>query len=324
MKVAIFGAFGTIGRSVANALLARGDSVRAVGRSETKLRQAYPGVPNVEIVPADVATADGCARGAAAADAIVYALGLPYTKPAFAAYPSMMRLAVEAARAAGVRRLLHVSNVYAYGRPETRPVREDHPRRPCSVKGEWRKAQEDVVAAAHTGGGLETAVLRLPDFYGPFADASMGNMIVSPTVRGGRANLLGPIDKPHEFMFTPDVGPVVSALLACPKGWGEDYNFAGVGPITLREFAALAFSIAGHPLRVRVANPGMVRLLGILSPLMRELTEMTYLLTDPVLLDDGKLCALLGSVRKTPYDEGIRRTIEFLRAARNPRTPTVH
>ena len=47
MKTAIFGAFGTIGRSVASALLARGDSVRALGRSEAKLREAFGGAPEV-------------------------------------------------------------------------------------------------------------------------------------------------------------------------------------------------------------------------------------------------------------------------------------
>jgi nucleoside-diphosphate-sugar epimerase len=288
--------------------------VRAVGRSEAKLREAFGGAPGVEVVPADVATSEGCARGARGADAIVYALGLPYTKRAFAAYPPMMRLAVDAARAAGVRRLLHISNVYAYGRPRTPRVREDHPREPCSVKGMWRKDQEDVVLAAQGAGGPETLVLRLPDFYGPFADLSMGNLILAPSVSGKRANLLGPIDTPHEFVFTPDVGPIVAALLARADGWGEAYNLAGARAISMREFATLAFASAGHPPRLRVAGPGMVRFLGLFSPLMREMVEMSYLLTNPVLLDDGKLAALLGELPKTPCEEGVRRTVEHLRS----------
>jgi nucleoside-diphosphate-sugar epimerase len=318
VKVSIFGAFGTIGRSVTGALLARGDSIRAVGRSEAKLREAFGGVPRVEIVSADVATLEGCARAAAGADAIVYSLGLPYSRRAFAAYPRMMQSAIDAARAAGVRRLLLIANVYAFGRPVTPLVREDHPREPCSVKGRWRKEQEDVAFAAHRAGAFETLVLRLPDFYGPFADLSLGNLIVAAAEQGRRASLLGPIDTPHELMFTPDVGPVVAALLSREDGWGEAYHLAGAGSITLREFATRAFAAAGRPARLRVAGPAMVRALGIVSPLMRELSEMSYLLTQPVLLDDSKLKAHLGEISKTPYESGIRITLEHLRGRRGP------
>ncbi len=313
MKVAIFGAYGTIGRSVTAALLTRGDEVRAVGRTESHLREAFGGSSGVEIMAADVATADGCARAAAGVDAIVYALGLPYTKEAFAAYPSMMHMAVTAARSSGVRRLLHISNVYPYGEPRTPRVREDHPREPVAIKGQRRKEQEDVALSGHGVNGLATLVLRLPDFYGPFADNSLGGMILAAVAAGNRANVLGPIDTPHEFMFTPDVGPVVAALLSAPAGWGEAYNFGGAGVITQREFAMRAFALAGRPPRLRVASPRLVRLMGLFSPMMRELVEMSYLQTHPVLLDDTKLHTLLGTVVKTPYEEGIRRTLDHLR-----------
>ncbi|HVB37089.1 MAG TPA: NAD(P)H-binding protein [Vicinamibacterales bacterium] len=313
MKVAIFGAVGTIGRSVTAALLARGDTVRVVARTETNLRDAFGGSNGVEIVPADLSTAEGCARAASGADAIVYAVGLPYTRAAFSAYPSMMHLAVTAARTAGVRRLLQIANVYSYGLPHTPRVREDHPREPVAVKGRWRKEQEDVTLACHGASGLETLVLRLPDFYGPFADRSLGNMILSAAAHGGRANMIGPIDTPHEFVFTPDVGPLVAALLSHATGWGEAYNFAGVGIITQRAFAMRAFAMAERRPRLRVASPRLVRMTGIFSPLMRELVEMTYLQTHPVLLDDSKLRALLGTVGKTSYEEGIQRTLQQLR-----------
>jgi len=41
---------------------------------------------------------------------------------------------------------------------------------------------------------------------------------------------------------------------------------------------------------------------------------MSYLHTTPVVLDDSALQKLLGPVRKTSYDEGIRRTLEAMRA----------
>jgi nucleoside-diphosphate-sugar epimerase len=64
-----------------------------------------------------------------------------------------------------------------------------------------------------------------------------------------------------------------------------------------------------------VAGKTMVRVLGLFQPFMRELVEMHYLFTDPVLMDDAALHRLLGTVQKTPYDEGIRLTYEAYKRA---------
>jgi hypothetical protein len=45
------------------------------------------------------------------------------------------------------------------------------------------------------------------------------------------------------------------------------------------------------------------------------LVEMNYLMTNPVLMDDSALQGLLGGVKKTSYDEGIRNTLDFYRAS---------
>ena len=47
---------------------------------------------------------------------------------------------------------------------------------------------------------------------------------------------------------------------------------------------------------------------------MCELVEMNYLQTTPVILDDLALRALLGPVQATSYADGIRRTLEAMRA----------
>lgn len=306
MTLAVIGAAGAIGRSVSEAWRAAGRPVRLVGRDRMRLeRLARPGD---EVVPADVATPEGCRAALAGAGQAVYALGLPYAAAAFAAYAPMMRLFVEAARAAGLRRLLLVTNVYPYGRPQGARVAEDHPRVPCSVKGRHRKEQEDILLAA-AGGGLETMSLRLPDFYGPDVASSYLDLVVKAAVAGRMANLLGPADTPHEYLFTPDAGPVVRALLDHPGNVSGAYNLAGAGIITQREMANLIFAAAGHAPRLRIMAPWMQNLAGLFVPIIRELNEMRYLHETPVLLDDAKLRALLPGLRKTPYPEGARQAV---------------
>lgn len=313
-RVAIFGAAGTIGRAVAAELARRGQVPRVVGRSRATLEQAFG--DRAEIVDADVSEATGCARACAGAEAIVYSLGLPYTARAFAAYPAMMRTAVEAARRAGVQKLLLITNVYPYGRPMTGRVAETHPRQPVGAKGRFRKEQEDLALAAHAPGKFLTTSLRLPDFYGPHASLAFGNMIAAAALDAKPANLLGPADTAHEFVFTPDVAPVVCDLLERDAAFGTAYNFAGPGVITTRAFAERVYAAAGTRFRARVASPRMVRLLGLFSPLMRELSELSYLQSEPVLLDDTKLHQVLPSPQKTSYEEGIRLTVEHLRQER--------
>jgi nucleoside-diphosphate-sugar epimerase len=89
----------------------------------------------------------------------------------------MMKLAVTAAQAAHVSKFLLISNVYPYGRAQTPLISEAHPRVPCSVKGQHRKEQEDILLAAHNQGGLQTMSLRSPNFFGPYSESNMLNSV---------------------------------------------------------------------------------------------------------------------------------------------------
>ena len=70
----------------------------------------------------------------------------------------------------------------------------------------------------------------------------------------------------------------------------------------------------GHRLRVRVAGKTMLRLIGLFNPLMCEMVEMHYLMTDPVVMDDSALRELLGPIHKTSYSDGVRQCLAAVRA----------
>jgi nucleoside-diphosphate-sugar epimerase len=307
-EIALLGASGAIGNSIAATLRQQNQAFRAIGRGRAALEQSFGKDSLAEIVtwnPDDPASIRAACRGV---DTLVYLLGIPYHQ--FELHPVIMQKALDGAIAEGVKRVLLIGTVYPYGRAQSAKVTEDHPRNPQTFKGQMRKAQEDVLLKAHSEGRIQGTVLRLPDFYGPHVSASFLDSVFRAAAKGETANMVGPIDVPHEFVYVPDVGPVVLALAQKPEAYGRWWNFAGAGAITQREVANVAFQLTGRKPKIRVAGKTMLRILGLFNPFMRELVEMHYLFTDPVLMDDTALHQLLGSVQKTPYAEGVRRSVE--------------
>lgn len=322
-KVGLFGAAGAIGHSIAAALRAAGRDYRVIGRSRAPLEAAFGQDPHAEITlwnPDDPASIAAAAQGLQTA---VYLVGVPYNQ--FALHPPLMERTLAGLTAAGVERLILIGTVYPYGRARGnlgagqpgvgRPVTEAHPREPHTFKGQMRLEQENRVLDAHGRNGLSTLVLRLPDFYGPRIERSLLNGVFEGAARGTRAQLIGPIDVPHEFIFVPDVGPVVETLTRTPRAYGGWLHLAGTGTTTQREVATQAYALAGREPKLMVASKPMLRVLGLFNPIVRELVEMNYLMTDPMVLDDSALQALIGPIHKTPYDEGIRRSFIAAREA---------
>ncbi|MBS1873659.1 MAG: NAD(P)H-binding protein [Acidobacteria bacterium] len=308
-NIAIFGAAGAIGHSIAAELDRRGLPFRAVGRNRERLAREYP---KADCVAADLMDSEAAEWAASSVDTIFYTVGVSsYTD--FPKHLTAMRATIEAAVKAGVERILVVSSVYGYGSPLTPKVAETHPREPAARKGKIRKEQEDIAMEAHRAGRIHAAVVHLPDFYGPYAELSLAHQVFGPALAGKRATWLGSVDLPHEFIYVPDAGAPLVELASREAAWGERWNLGGAGTILARDFITRIYQEVGRKPRWMAASKMMLWLMSPFNSLMRELIEMQYLVETPVILDDSKLERLLGGLYKTPYEAGIRSTIEWMR-----------
>ena len=310
-KVAIFGAAGAIGRSMAPELERRGVDYRVIGRSREKLQAAFGTMPHAEIFPADLSQLRDAGAAARGVDTLVYSVGLPY--PSHNLHPVLIRTALEAAASVGVERFILISSVYPYGVPRTPRVAEDHPRFPNSRKGAYRREQEDLVLDAHHKGKMKALIVRLPDFYGPYADLGYAPLVFQAAAKGKTANWVGPVSPKHEFVFVPDVGPIITELATRDDAFGEAWNYGGPGEIAVVDFITRVYRAFGREPTYRSVGKTMLQILGWFDANMREVPEMMYLQETPVILDDSKLASKLGALPKTSYDEGIRRTVEAMR-----------
>jgi nucleoside-diphosphate-sugar epimerase len=306
-KIAIIGATGAVGREVGRVLSGQGRAYVAIGRDRAKLEQLFGADPHAVCRTWDTQSAESLVPELEGVESIVYLIGVEYWK--FELHPVLVQRALDAARIAGVKRFLLIGTVYPYGRPRSTEVSEGQPREPHTFKGRMRKEQEDRVLAAHEPDVFETVVLRLPDLYGPNMEKSfMSDAFVNAPL-GKRASLVGPIDTRHEFAFIPDCAQVTVRVLDEPRAYGTFWNYAGPGTITARAFADEIYAQCGKKAQYLVANRMVLQLMGLFNPMMRELVEMHYLITDPVVMDDSRLRALLGDLPKTSYADGIRASL---------------
>jgi nucleoside-diphosphate-sugar epimerase len=309
---ALFGASGSTGTAISQALEAAGLSYRVVGRDRASLESAFGTRPLAEFAtwnPDDPASVQAAAAGI---DTIIYLVGVPYNH--FELHPQLMRATLTGAIGAGVRRIVLLAPIYSYGRPQSASVSETHPRNPETFKGKMRKEQEDLVLDAHAAGRIEGSVLRLPDFYGGDPKKSLVGDIFLGALKNRSAMVIGPIDRPHQYAFVPDIGPLALALAREDRAYGRAWNFAGSGTITQREFATKVFASAGDGKpKLTVFNQFMLRVVGLFDPIMREVADMNYLQSNPVLLDDSALRALLPNLHVTSYDDGITQVLTSLR-----------
>jgi nucleoside-diphosphate-sugar epimerase len=304
--VALFGGSGTIGQALAP--LFAPQPFRVVGRSISQLQSAFAAYPGADLAVWDQANPETAVAALQGIQTLVYLVGVPYTD--FRLHPVLFDQVLTAAIKAGVERCVLVGTVYPFGLAPMSLVREDHPRNPHTFKGQMRKQQEDVLMAADAAGRIRGTVLRLPDFYGPKIPRSYLSSLFQAAAQRKTAQLIGPLNTHHEYVYIPDVAKTLLRLIDEDRAYGHTWHLAGAGRITLSEVITLVESISDRHLRKFVAGKRTLQLLGTFNPLLREVAEMHYLFTQPLFLDDSALSHLLGPLNKTPYPEGVRASVE--------------
>src|SRR5215469_17128273 len=303
--VALFGGSGTISQPLTPLFPTR--PFRIVGRSQTQLASAFAAYPSADLAVWDPANPKTTAAVLEGIQTLVYLVGVPYTD--FRLHPILFEQVLSAAIHQGVERCVLVGTVYPFGLAQTSLVREDHPRNPHTFKGQMRKQQEDILLTADAAGRIRGTILRLPDFYGPNVDRSYLTSLFQAAARQKTAQLIGPLNTPHEFTYIPDAAQILFRLIQEDGAYGHTWNLAGSGKITLAEVVKLVESITGKPVRKFIVGKRMLQLVGLFNPLLTEVAEMHYLITQPLFLDDRALTNLLGPLNKTSYEEGVRASL---------------
>jgi nucleoside-diphosphate-sugar epimerase len=323
LPIALLGATGSLGRAIGRLLAEAGQPYRAVSRSQMGLQVRFPPETLAQPVLWDPKESPATIRTALEdITTAIYLAGMPLWD--FKQHIWLTQQVLDAAREGGVKRFLLVSSNWAYGAPQSNPVSESHPLAATTSKGRIRAEQEMLVRSAHRDGLLQTAVLRVADFYGPHVEESYLWSAFRGARNGVHAQLMSPADTPHEFVYVADAARTILRMLETDGIWtgepgkalGAAWNLGGVAPTTLRAMLEQIFAEAGKPADYEIPPAWKMRLVAMMNPYIRELREMHYLLETPVLLDDSALAGALSGLAKTGYTQGIRETLPTVRVGR--------
>jgi dihydroflavonol-4-reductase len=271
-KALVTGAAGFIGSNVVRALVADGHEVRALHRPLDDLRN-LAGL-DVELVAGDVTDAEAMRRAVAGRDwvfhlAAIYALWLPDPERMVRVNVEGTRTVLEAARAAGVGRVVYTSSIARFG-GQGRGVqaREDLPFRLGPTGDRYAQSKNDahVVAEGFARHGLDV-VLCAPT--GPIGPGDVG-----PTPTGRL--LLATVTMPAGVVTRSaanfaDVRDIARGhVLAAERGRSGESYLLGNQDLTLRALAELARRVAGLSPRVVEVSDPVARLAGRAALLWTE------------------------------------------------------
>lgn len=250
-NILVVGGTGFIGRHVVALLAARGARVTVPTRRRDRAKHLIL-LPTVEVVEADVGRPGVLEALVAGHDAVINLAGVLHSRPAdpaglggerygedfFRAHVEMPQHVVNACRAAGVKRVLHMSALHAA---------QDAPSEYLRSKG----VGEQAMLAAED---LEVTTFRPSVVFGP-EDAFL-NLFARLSALVPMFFLAAP-EARFQPVYVGDVAQAFVRALDAREAIGQGYDLVGPKVYTLRELVRYACAAAGRPRWVIGLGPAL-------------------------------------------------------------------
>jgi UDP-glucose 4-epimerase len=205
--------------------------------------------------------------------------------------------ALEAARAAGVRRFVFASSGAALGEQEP-PLHERLPPRPLSPYGASKLAGEAYCSAYARCFAIEAVALRFANAYGPLSDhkTSVIAKLIGEALDGKPWEIHGDGGQTRDFIHVEDVAQAIRLAASVEAIGGEVFQIATGVETTIADLAA---KLRSRLLRHGQQAPGIVPA----PPRTGDVRRSVY--------DTAKAQTRLGWRAQIGLDEGLERTVSW-------------
>jgi len=319
-QVAITGAAGVLGSHLVDRLLGAGGQVRAFDL------RTVPTRPGLTPFTGDIRDPRALAEAFRDVDVVVHCASALPSYPVADIRSIVVdgtTTVLEAASAAAVPRVVHISSTAVYGLPRLVPTPEDHPHEPVDTYSS-AKAETEKVAERFRAEGMCLSVLRPKTFLGP-GRMGLFDMLFQWADEGRHFPVLGRGDVRIQMLALDDLVDAVLTVLRAPDEVACDtYNIGAAEFGTLREDFQAVLDAAAHGKRVvsLPSRPAVAVLHALgrsgLSPVYGRL--VSKLLADSYVSVD-KARDRLGFRPRMSNRDAILQTFDWWRARRATATP---
>ncbi len=257
MLALVTGGAGFIGSNLADALIEQGHEVRILDNLSTGFAENLP--PDALFFEGDICDEELVAQAVDGVEVIFHqgARGSVAKSVETPLITDMWNIhgtltVIEAARRAGVRRVVSASSSSIYGGVTPRPTVETMPLTPKSPYAVTKMTGEHYLRVYWELFGLETVALRYFNVYGPRQDPNSAYAAVIPkfiaSLRAGESPVInGDGLQSRDFAFIDDVvaANIAAATAPAENCAGKAYNVAGGSERSLLEMLDILREILG-------------------------------------------------------------------------------
>ena len=229
LPILVTGGAGFIGSNLIDALVARGYPVRVLDNLSTGKRSNLPDDPSVELIVGDVADAQAMRSAVQGCRAVVHLAAVASVQasvddPVGTHQSNLVGTLnlCEAMREAGVRRVVFASSAAIYGNNgEGQPIDEDTPKAPLTPYAADKLASEHYLDFYRRQHGLEPAVFRFFNIYGPRQDPSSPysgviSIFTERAQKGLPIAVYGDGQQTRDFLYVGDLVELLLQALELP------------------------------------------------------------------------------------------------------------
>jgi len=307
-RVLVTGAGGFIGSHLAERLVEAGARVRALvhynalgswGWLDGSALKA-----EMEVVAGDVRDRDSVQDAAEGVEIVFHLaalIAIPYSYHAPSSYvetnvQGTLNL-LQAARWAGVERLVHTSTSEVYGTAQYAPIDEKHPQVGQSPYSASKIGADKLAESFHLSFGLPVVILRPFNTFGPRQSARAVVPTIITQALGGGPIKLGNLAPTRDLTFVRDTVEGFLAAAAAPGALGLTLNLGTGREISIGDLARLILDRCGAGAEI-VTEEQRVRPDG---------SEVERLVADNSLARK-----VLGWEPRVSLEEGLASTIDWL------------
>ncbi|SMQ86294.1 Nucleoside-diphosphate-sugar epimerase [Devosia lucknowensis] len=309
-KVTVLGSNGHLGNAAIVAFRDAGWAVAGFGRANRRP------VAGTRFIKGDANDPVAVKTAVADADVVVHGLHLRYDQWGDGRAEQQLQVVLDALAGTG-KTLLFPGTIYNY-RAGDRTVSPGLRQSGEKPRGDIRIRLEDMLREASAKQGFRVIIIRAGDFYGAgnLGDWFDAGMLMD--LPKGKLYHLGALSQRHSWAYLPDLGRAFAAVAEKRGSLAafENFHFAGHWVSHGQVMAAIQ-SAHGQKLAVSPFPWWILRAIGLVNPVMRDLFRMRYLWQNEMELVDPRLDALLGTGFPTPFETAVATSMDDLKAVKS-------